>query len=888
MGILDFLQGRGGTRHRRTGLPQGTTVQERDEGGHLIDRRSTLGPMGWVFFAFYVIASVAVLDYGIIPLPWKDGDSIQADKIARLDFEFPDPVWTEGQRDDAEKRAPLVYRQESTWHKIALKDFRDIINIVKRVAGKRRPAQVTLSKQEWQKKEALRELRANTRLASSVLLLEQLLKDKHKDVYRLDDIARTVERELLRLSEYGILEQSEYEEVVGGQYHARWIYRYVVETKPNAAHIVKPKDTLPPDKLRTVSQAVEILRANLSYTYLGRDLQWALVRNYFPSRLKSVLIRDPEETEKEKARARAAVPDKRSFKKGDVIASRENDKRFRPAILRALRAERRAYKNSLSFGQNVKRWLGLAALVTALAWLFIVALRRVQPKALRRRRMLITHAVVCVAVLILAKTLMLNQLPSQLAPVAIAAILASLAYTQAVALITASSLSLLVGFAMGSDLALTLALMIGAVAAALPANELKHRWDLLRFGLKGGVAQGLTVLGLSFLAGTDIPHPVRLEALWGFFNCTASALLVLGALPLVETAYGIITNIRLFELSDHSQPALRKIQFEAGGTWAHSLQIGFLAVPAAEAIGANARLVQAGVCYHDLGKTLKPEYYIENNANAEDRHKRLAPSVSALIITGHVKDGIELAREFGLPRQIISFIPEHHGTTLVSYFFHTARKKAEESHDPGGAGAVQEAFFRYPGPKPQSRETAIVMLADMVEAASRTLENPSAPRLRAFVHDLIMKRLLEGQLDECDLTFRELAKIEDEFMRVLLGRFHQRIKYPGQEDEEEPGRPDKPSPRKGDSSRRSKPQKKDSGRMSDEDPDKTKLENADDEEDPDKTKLENADDEEDPDKTKADSAEDESPADAADVPEKAEHVTQPATAADETRSHASS
>jgi len=191
------------------------------------------------------------------------------------------------------------------------------------------------------------------------------------------------------------------------------------------------------------------------------------------------------------------------------------------------------------------------------------------------------------------------------------------------------------------------------------------------------------------------------------------------------------------------------------------------------------------VLYHDIGKVLKPEYFIENQMDAPERHGRLRPSVSALLITAHVKDGIDLAIEYGLPRQLIDFIPEHHGTTLVSYFYHSAKKNAESgAGGPSGPQTVQESFFRYPGPKPRSRETAIVMLADTVEAATRALSSPNAARLASFTHELIMDKVLDGQLDECPLTFADLARIEEAFLRILITRFHARIRYPGQEDDD--------------------------------------------------------------------------------------------------------
>jgi putative nucleotidyltransferase with HDIG domain len=346
--------------------------------------------------------------------------------------------------------------------------------------------------------------------------------------------------------------------------------------------------------------------------------------------------------------------------------------------------------------------------------------------------------------------------------------------------------AVLCGFAGQGSVMPVLALLMGGAVAAIPAKQLQNRWDLIRFGALGGLAQTVTMLGISLLEPVRSPefgtlsYPQLLDIAYGFVNPIGCSLLLLGSLPLIEYAFGTVTNIRLMELSDQNQPALRRIMIDAPGTWAHTLQVASLCEPAAEAIGANPRLVRTGVYYHDLGKTLKPEYYVENQQQAELLHRRLSPTVSTLIILSHVKDGKTLAEEYGLPPQITAFIPEHHGTTLIKYFYHQAKAKAKEE---GREEEVQEDLFRYPGPKPQSRETAIVMLADTAEAASRTLDSPSATRLRSFIHEMIMQKMLDGQLDECDLTFRELEIVEETFVRVLISRFHNRIRYPGQEPE---------------------------------------------------------------------------------------------------------
>jgi putative nucleotidyltransferase with HDIG domain len=232
----------------------------------------------------------------------------------------------------------------------------------------------------------------------------------------------------------------------------------------------------------------------------------------------------------------------------------------------------------------------------------------------------------------------------------------------------------------------------------------------------------------------------------------------------------------LLELADASQPLLRRLQAEAPGTHHHSQQVAILAEAAAEAIGANSLLCRVAAYYHDVGKINKADYFIENQSGGESRHINLNPSVSFYIITGHVKDGIELAREYNLPTSIIPFIQQHHGTTLVEYFYHQACTKQEKC-EPDGPG-IADHEYRYPGPKPRSRETAIVMLADAVESASRAMPEPTATRVQALVHDLAMRRLLDGQFDECDLTMRDLETIERTMMKTLFGIYHGRIAYP--------------------------------------------------------------------------------------------------------------
>ena len=246
---------------------------------------------------------------------------------------------------------------------------------------------------------------------------------------------------------------------------------------------------------------------------------------------------------------------------------------------------------------------------------------------------------------------------------------------------------------------------------------------------------------------------------------------------LFEKIFDVTTDTTLLELSDLNHPLLKRLSVEAPGTFHHSIIVGNLAEAASEEIGANSLLSRVGCYYHDIGKMQRAEYFVENQAGATNKNEGLSPTMSALIISKHVRAGLELGEEFKLPLAVKQFIPEHHGTSIMAYFLH----KAEETMDPKD---INETDFRYPGPKPQTKETAIAMLADNVEAAARTLSNPNLQRISGLVDNLIEKRFQEGELDECDLTLRELNKIKGAFIRVLMGIHHLRIEYPKEGTEE--------------------------------------------------------------------------------------------------------
>jgi len=267
------------------------------------------------------------------------------------------------------------------------------------------------------------------------------------------------------------------------------------------------------------------------------------------------------------------------------------------------------------------------------------------------------------------------------------------------------------------------------------------------------------------------------RALQGAGWCVLAGFIVSGSLPFLEATFGVVTDISLLELGDVSHPLLQELVRRAPGTYNHSMAVATLGETAADRIGANGLLVRVGAYFHDIGKMLKPHYFVENMiAGAENRHNQLAPTMSTLIIIGHVKDGIDLASQHGLPQPLVDLIEQHHGTTLVEYFFREAAKHLDPDH----RTEADEANFRYPGPKPQSKEAATLMLADACEGASRALSEPTPKRLERLVHEISMKRLLDGQFDECGLTLTELRTLEDSLTKSLIAMYHGRIKYPDQ------------------------------------------------------------------------------------------------------------
>ncbi|HAJ56140.1 MAG TPA: hypothetical protein DCL35_00025 [Candidatus Omnitrophica bacterium] len=357
-------------------------------------------------------------------------------------------------------------------------------------------------------------------------------------------------------------------------------------------------------------------------------------------------------------------------------------------------------------------------------------------------------------------------------PVAFFSMLVSLLYRDLeLALLFSVGLSVFVGVSYGVDLYLASVLLIGGITGSLFVWHARRRSKIITAGFFVGLVQALAAL--TFFRHYGITSaPVLKFCSTPFLNGLIASFLVAGLLPVFEFLFKVVTDISLLELADFNHPLLKRLVLEAPGTYHHSLMVGNLAEMASEVVGANSLLSRVGAYYHDIGKLEKPEYFSENQDRCASKHDDLSASMSRLVIMDHVKRGMDLAKKNRLNNAIIEFISQHHGTSLVYYFYRRALESKEASED------VKEEVFRYPGPKPQSKETAIVLLADSVEAACRALDEPTAERVSDLVRRIINNKFIDGQLDACELTLRDLEKISTIFIHILGAFYHSRIEYP--------------------------------------------------------------------------------------------------------------
>lgn len=497
------------------------------------------------------------------------------------------------------------------------------------------------------------------------------------------------------------------------------------------------------------------------------------IKELVKRQVRTNLVDDPVQTAALRQQAMDEVPDV-VWKKGQLILRKSEI--VTPEQYAALEELRVVGRDA-----DVRAILGAGLFSLLMIALITVYLRRTRPDIADSDGKLMLLGSIGIVTLLLALLMKsfsegLGPGVAYLMPISVNAMLIAILLDPKIALLQSVVLTLMVGMATEFvDVSHVMVAIVGSAAAVYMVARIESRTDIYRAGLMVSGVHVVAILAAYLMhAFTLLDLQVWIDAGLGALNGVVVAVVVTGALPLFESLFGIVTPLKLLELSNPNHPLLKKLLVEAPGSYHHTILVANLCEAAAEAIGADQVLARVGAYYHDIGKTKRPYFFVENQFGMENPHDKLPPSLSALIITSHVKDGLEMANEAGLPREIVDFIPEHHGTMLVSYFYYMASKT-------GGSEYVLEDDFRYEGPKPRSKETAICMLADGCEASVRAMRQKgplTVDQIEAQVQLIISDRLKQGQLEECDLTFRHLDTISKTFVKVLSGVHHARIEYP--------------------------------------------------------------------------------------------------------------
>ena len=487
---------------------------------------------------------------------------------------------------------------------------------------------------------------------------------------------------------------------------------------------------------------------------------------------------------------RAIEPLKKTYKPGEPLEqfnAEDTERRgikagvpINEADLKLLRAEHKAQTDSEQWSVRLIRSLSFIGL-------FAAAFSMLSQYLYYRDRHLIDHLqsfslLLGLMTLTLVTAWWLALYPTwraEVVPIVLFSMTIAIAYHVELALFATGLVCFAFCAAHGYGLDEFVILMSASSTSAFYCRKIRSRTRLVNVGLTAAAIVFPTVLGVRFMLGQPMHQALLTDAILFAAGTFAAGLLMTNLLPFLEGWFEIQTDARLLELSDANHPLLKELVQRAPGTYNHSINVASISEAAADAIGANGLLCRVAAYFHDVGKLRKPEYFIENQAGGVNKHDDLTPSMSTLVIIAHVKDGVEIGREHKLPPRIIDLIEQHHGTTMVEYFYRRAIKNSEDEND-GVATGVDESDFRYPGPPPQTREAAVMMLADAVESASRTLREPTPARIESLVTEISKKKLDDNQFDECDITIEELKTICGSLIKSLNAMYHARVQYPEQ------------------------------------------------------------------------------------------------------------
>jgi len=541
----------------------------------------------------------------------------------------------------------------------------------------------------------------------------------------------------------------------------------------NAESIIRTEALYDTDEVMTV------LESDLRESH-GRDNDVFGVANHIGVIfVRPNLLFDQQATEQAEQQALQAVPRTTGYvQENERIVSKHeritDDIRLKLESLQRARADRRGDESiPLQYTGIFLHVLVVTGLFGIYLWLF------------RKRIISSNRKLILIGCLLLLQGLFAyltgetdTDLPVEfLIAVPVTSMLLAILFDSRVAFYGTVVVAFLVAGIRGNDYSLALVSMVGGALSVYTVRDIRNRTQIFRSMGFIFIGYAATIGALALERFSD-PSRVAMQLSFGMINAIISPVLTYGLLIFFERVFNMTTDLTLIELSDSKHPLMRQLSEKAPGTYHHSMMIAGMAEKAAQAIGANDVLARTGAYFHDIGKLVKPTYFVENQRGSRNRHDRMSARSSAQVIRRHVENGIRLAREYGLPEEVVDCIPMHHGTTLTEFFYGKALREAEESGDPAKIEEVRIEDYRYPGPKPQTKETGILMLADAIEARVRSLDDQSPEALRETIDAAVAKRFEEGELDQCPLTLKDLTEIKDAFHKVLVGAYHARVKYP--------------------------------------------------------------------------------------------------------------
>ncbi len=554
---------------------------------------------------------------------------------------------------------------------------------------------------------------------------------------------------------------------------------------PHIALIDGESESLKPaNGLLEQGQLESVILGRAERAFPGSDdaqqLFYAIVRSH----LVPNMIYDADETRQRQESAMNKVKEFYGVSKNQrIIAKHDKVTKKQVEELEALEKSRTAEELKTSPATRIMLFIGKIVRMLLLAAMFGAALYRFdRALVMDMEKLTLAFMIIIFYLLMTALVVRLPFLSEYLVPVAFVALVATAFFGSFTALMFTLFASLMLITHAELPGSLVFITILAGSAAIFSIAHLRERRNFYTIFLYTSLAYivGISSFGISeafslseFLFGS----------LWGIANAFACTILVMFLMPIFESLFSVTTDFTLMELSDLNRPLLKRLIIEAPGTYHHSLMVGNMVESVAQEVGANGLLARVSAYYHDIGKLAKPEYFFENKGENFNKHEKLAPTMSALILASHVKEGIDLAKKEKLPKVVMDGIREHHGTTVMAFFYNKALEY--DSHD-----SVNVDDFRYPGPRPQSKETALIMLADSCEAAVRSLKEPTAPRIRATVSKIFATRMNDGELDNSGLTLNDIAAIREKFIQFLTGIFHPRVQYPSQNDPEREGEQD--------------------------------------------------------------------------------------------------